>query len=207
MIKLTIRIATALLVNDIFNIYNLCTTTIDINAFYRGNTGEFGKILSRIPILIITYFLYYLIFYDIYLDGYHKTFHLFKNGFIFILLVKSICNLFPLIFADEILNMVKNFDLCMMVLIALSEPIVNTTVRPNRTSFIECYTRYLESEILLFAYYLISRDTFSTGIDDEMIKGSLVYVIGDYDCFRYTAFLFICHYFYVLINSLAFSFK
>jgi hypothetical protein len=100
-----------------------------------------------------------------------------------------------------------------MVLIALSDPLANTDIRPNRVAFVDCYCRFLETELLLFAYFIISRD-FNTNFkateedkDNTVESIPLVVVIGEYDCFRYSAFLILLHYSFVLINGLAFSFK
>jgi hypothetical protein len=208
MMRLVTRIVIVYIINDLHNVYMKTITTVDVGGFFRGHSTEYSKLWSRYLVqIIIANIVDYLLFWDIRISGYYKTFYFFKHCFLLLMSLKTVFNFYPLKFFDEISNLCKNFILCNMLIIGLIDPLVNTDLRPNRLSLSEAYTRFLESEILLLVYYIISREAFSSGQDEEMNRGSLIYVIGEYDCFRYSAFLMICHYLFVLVNGFAFSFK
>jgi hypothetical protein len=206
--KFVIRMIVFVVFNELFKIFFKNVKDIDAKEFHKlSSLDPFVKLFKNSPYFLAHYIINVYLLYDFYIDGYYRWFAMFKHGLIFIHTAKAICNYYPLKFLDQILEIFKNINICSMALICLSDPLINTDIRPTRICFFETYCRFLETEILMMAYYIISRDLFATTEEEEMNMASLIAVIGEYDCFRYTAFLLIFHYFFILINTLAFSFK
>jgi 1,4-dihydroxy-2-naphthoate octaprenyltransferase len=93
-----------------------------------------------------------------------------------------------------------------IILIALTDPVVNSDDSSNAVTFYEIYFRYLEYHTLILALILIYNDR---NIEEDVQCGFFTTsaIIGKYDSFKFSCILIFAHYYFSLVNGFAYSYK
>jgi len=140
------------------------------------------------------------------IEGYYKFFIAFKYIWITLTILRSISAFCEMKVLSDIIRLFEPIIIINLILIGITDPIVNEEAIPNKITFYEIYFRFIEFQILVIGFNLIY---FDSNIDNDVTdkQFTLSAVIGRYDSFRFTVFIIIIHYFFILINVFAFSYK
>ena len=140
------------------------------------------------------------------IEGYYRYFHCFKYIWIITTGLRSVAAYNEAKVISDIIRIFEPILLINLILIAITDPIINVEQVPNKVTFYEIYFRFIEFQIIVLGFNLIYFDSnIDTDVDEKQY--TLAAVIGKYDCFRFTVFIIIIHYFFILINMIAFSYK
>jgi len=162
------------------------------------------NVVCILIIPIIQFYLNYKNFSNIVIESYYTTFFIFKFLWVLSNSIKTVVIYLKSKFVADLIKLVDTIWLINLLLIGLTDPLVNNEQEPNQVCFYEIYFRYIEYHNLILALYLIYHDR---NIEYEV--GTKTYttsaIIGKYDSFRFTVILILTHYYFILINGLAFS--
>jgi hypothetical protein len=188
------------LLNDIFYVIaKKLSTTIPPNS-----TRFIGNCIVAMGIL--QFLISAFIFLPITIETYYKTFRTMQYLWIFMNCVKTTLTLTKIKFYSDLIKLVDTIWLVNILLIVLTDPIQNSTEKPNLVTFYEIYFRYMEFHILILACTLIYNDrNIEEDVQSQIYTTSTI--LGKFDSFRFSVILILGHYYFVLVNSLAFSFK
>ena len=143
---------------------------------------------------------------NISISGYYTTFLIFKFVWIVSNTVKTIVIYIKSKFVADLIKLIDTIFMINIFLICLTDPLTNDEKNTNQICFYEIYFRYIEFHNLILALNLIYHDRnidFEVGIKTYTTSA----IIGKYDSFRFTVILTLTHYYFILINGLAFSTK
>lgn len=161
-------------------------------------------IISLICFLIFQIFLNFKILSNIAIESYYLSYFFFKFLWIISNLLKSFAIFIKSKFVADLIKLIDTIWVINMLLISLTDPLINNELAPNQVCFYEIYFRYIEYHNLILALYLIYHDrNIENEINTKTYTTSAI--IGKYDSFRFTVILILTHYYFVLINGLAFS--
>jgi len=120
--------------------------------------------------------------------------------------IKSIVTAYFRRFIVDLIKLIDTIILINIILIALTDPIVNNEENNNKVVFYEIYFRYLEYHILMLALTLIYNDrNIEENVNNIFFTTSAI--IGKYDSFKFSCILILAHYYFPLVNGIAYSFK
>jgi hypothetical protein len=109
-------------------------------------------------------------------------------------------------FLADLIKLIDVIWIMNIILITITDPEFNDDNRKNKISFYEPYFRYMEFHILMLAFSLVYNDrNIESEIASRLYTTSAI--IGKYDSFRFTVILILSHYYFIFVNSLAFSVK
>jgi hypothetical protein len=173
------------------------------------STIKLNKTLRVIFVFLLPFLYIYKTFKllgEIKIEGYIKTFILCR-------IIYCLSNYLKIIaifnkrkvFAD-FLKFLDTLILVNMILIGLTDPLLNTTENPDSVIFYEVYFRYLEFHVLILGLIILVNDR---NIESEVQNGilSVSSVIGKYDSFRFCVTFILAHYYFIFVNGFAYSIK
>jgi hypothetical protein len=194
----------------IVSLLKVIVLTDTIIVLYKYlSTVKLNTILKLIFILCIpTLYLYKTFRYlgEIQVDGYIKTYIICRIVYCLSNYIKIISIFNKRKIIADLLKFLDTLLLVNIVLIGLTDPIVNTSENPGAITFYDVYFRYLEFHVLILGMIFLLNDK---NIDAE-VQGncfSLSSVIGKYDSFRFCVIFLLSHYYFIFVNGLAYSFK
>lgn len=156
------------------------------------------------PVLLLFIQLY--IFKDVEISGYKNTFLLVKTILMIMNSAKIILIFHRGKFVADLVKLVDTIWIINLMLIMLTDPEVNTAERKNLIIFYEVYFRYLEYHILILVFPLISNyGNIDTEIAQKLYTTSTI--IGKNDTYRIFVILIFSHYYFPLVNGIAYSLK
>lgn len=183
---------------------DLCYVIAKNISLYKIRTLRIQSLIILLP--IVQYVVATILFGSIAIQGYYKTFTIIKHIWLLMNCIKTLCISFRTKFISDLIRVTDNVWLVNIVLIMITDPIVNTTERPNAVTFYEVYFRFVEFQILWMAmFFVVNEKNVETEVNNKMYTTSAI--IGKYDSFRFTVILVIAHYYFVLINGLAYSIR
>jgi hypothetical protein len=185
------------LLNDFIN----CITKTYSNFKYATHKVLLYAFINIFQLIAFIYF-----FRNINIEGYYKSFLVCKCLFFFLNTIKTVCASVNYSFAINIFKFIDTVWLTNMMLIAFTDPIMNNETYKNKVTFYEVYFRFLEYYILVMAFSIIYNDK---NIDEDVARRVYTFagVIGKHDSYRFIIILILAHYYFILINSLAFSLR
>ena len=177
-----------------------------INNYLSNKYTDLSKIVKFAVIPIFQFILSIIIFNPICIEGYYKTFFLCKSLWFLSNFIKSLVTAISRRFIVDIIKLIDTILIINIILIAITDPLYNDEDNNNKVVFYEIYFRYLEYHILMLALTLIYNDR---NIEEDVkdVKFTTSAVIGKYDSFKFSCILIISHYYFPLVNGIAYSFK
>ena len=188
-----------LIMNDLIYIILLSLPTV-------YTTSNSIKIIKFAVVPTVQLVLSFYALNPIEIEGYYKTFILCKILFFFSNFIKLITTANLRKFINDLLKLMDTILIINMILIAITDPVVNSEDSTNAVTFYEIYFRYLEYHTLILALILIYNDR---NIEEDVKYGFFTTsaIIGKYDSFKFSCILIFAHYYFPLVNSFAYSFK
>ena len=176
---------------------------------YNSITTKYSKldhITFHCILPILLYILQYLLLYNIHISGYTRTFCFVKNIFLLMNVIKIIFIFHKLQFIAELIKFIDIIWIINILLIALTDPEVNTPEKNNLIVFYEIYFRYLEFHLLMLTYAVVQGYN-NIDIESKQKLYTTGVVIGKFDSFRIIVILIFAQFYFSLINGIAYSFK
>jgi hypothetical protein len=164
--------------------------------------GRFTYILP-----LIQYFLGIFLFYGITIESSFKSFVFYKFLFFFICAIKTPIYYYTFFIVCDIIRLlVEDVLVLKLMLIVMTDPYYNDDAFPNIINGTEIYLRYFESLCLVISLYMVHR---YENIDDEVRnkKFTSATVTGKYDSLRYPIAFVAFHFYFILVNGMAYSWK
>lgn len=155
---------------------------------------------------IILFLLQSFSFSFITVSGYKRTFVLVKYILLVMNAIKIIFTFHKGKFIADLIKLVDTVWIINLLLIILTDPLVNTPQRKNLIIFYEVYFRYLEYHILMLAFLLI-HNLHNTEIETEQKLYTTSAIVGKKDSYRVIMILIFAHFYFPLVNGIAYSLK
>lgn len=195
-----------LIINDLLNFVTHVLGNLKTSEFNDDQNKR--KDLIFLLIIPLTQSIFYFILLTmIKVSNYQWYYFFLKLLFVLTTILKSIMGYLPFKFAVDLCKCVDTWIMTYMLVIVMTDPIYNDDdTLPNAINPTETYLRFLEVGILLLVCNFVFN--YENVVEDmEKERMSAVMILGDYDTFRYSALLLHCHYFFPVINGLAYSIR
>jgi hypothetical protein len=196
--EIWVKIVIILFLNDFIN--------STIKWYSIRNKSKLDTILNLLVFPITIFLFSILTLWSLEIKTYRKTFFLSYFTWLVLNYIKSTIVYSKFKYASDLVKLLDPIFIINIILIAITDPIENSSERPNAVTFYEVYFRYMEFHILMLAATLIYNDK---NIDDDVRNKlfSTSAVIGKYDSFRFSIILIFFHYLFIIINGVAYSIK
>jgi hypothetical protein len=170
------------------------------------NVSKKKRIMVSTLIPIVQLGLNSLIFSNLNVTGYTKTYLACMTMFLIDTCAKSIITYFKAKFVADLLRLIDTIWQVQIIVLCLTDPLINDENNPKLVSFYEVYFRYVEYHILVLALILMYNER---NIDFDVSTKSYTSsaIIGKYDSYRFSVLLIFSHYYFILINGLGFDWK
>lgn len=181
------------LLNDIFY-----TITKYYSIIYAKENLKFMVVFP-----MVQFFISFWILSPLEIESFSATFKFIKYVWLVMNSFKTILIFCQLKFVSDLIKLVDVVWLTNLILISITDPLVNTK-ESQKVTFYEPYFRYMEFHVLMLCFPLVYNDrNIDQDVQYNLFTTSAI--IGKYDSFRFSVILIIAHYYFVFVNSLAFS--
>ena len=154
----------------------------------------------------VLFLIQYLAFSRVKISGYKRTFVIIENIWIAMNVIKIIFTFHRGQFMADLIRLVDSVWIIYLFLLILTDPETNTPKKKNQIIFYEVYFRYLEYHILILSYQLIWNYK-NIDIETKQKLYTTSAVVGKKDSLRVFVILLYAHYYFPIVNGIAYSIK